>query len=47
VGLNDQRLLLARCEYRFRPADVDWRISLKKVVLLNADQPIYNLTFII
>jgi 3-phenylpropionate/cinnamic acid dioxygenase small subunit len=47
VGLNDQRLLLARCEYRFRPADGEWRISLKKVVLLNADQPIYNLTFII
>jgi len=47
VGLNDQRFFLARCEYRFRRVEEDWRISLKKVVLLNADQPIYNLTFIV
>jgi 3-phenylpropionate/cinnamic acid dioxygenase small subunit len=47
AGLNDQRVLLARCEYEFRSVDGEWRISLKKVVLLNADQPIYNLTFII
>lgn len=47
VGLNDQRTFFARCEYRFREVDGDWRVSLKKVVLLNADQPIYNLTFIV
>lgn len=47
VGLNDQRQLFARCEYRFRYVDGEWRIALKKVVLLNADQPIYNLTFIV
>ena len=47
VGLNDQRTLFARCEYRLRRVDGDWRISLKKVVLLNADQPIYNLTFLV
>ena len=47
VGLNDQRFFLARCEYRLRPVDGQWRIALKKVVLLNADQPIYNLTFIV
>lgn len=47
VGLNDQRVFLARCSYRFRRVDGEWRISLKKVSLLNADQPIYNLTFII
>jgi 3-phenylpropionate/cinnamic acid dioxygenase small subunit len=47
VGLNDQRFFLARCEYRFRRVDGEWRISLKKVALLNADQPIYNLTFIV
>lgn len=47
VGLNDQRQFFARCEYRFRHVDGRWRIALKKVVLLNADQPIYNLTFIV
>jgi 3-phenylpropionate/cinnamic acid dioxygenase small subunit len=47
VGLNDQRILMARCEYRFRSVEGQWRISLKKVVLLNGDQPIYNLTFLV
>jgi 3-phenylpropionate/cinnamic acid dioxygenase small subunit len=49
VGLNDQRYFAGRCEYRLREDEAagDWRISLKKVVLLNADQPIYNLTFIV
>ena len=47
VGLNDQRLFLGRCEYLLRRVDEEWRIARKKVVLLNADQPIYNLTFII
>jgi benzoate/toluate 1,2-dioxygenase beta subunit len=47
VGLNDQRLFVARCEYRLRSVEGAWRIILKKVVLLNADQPLYNLTFIV
>jgi 3-phenylpropionate/cinnamic acid dioxygenase small subunit len=47
AGLNDQRFFLARCEYHLRRVDGEWRISLKKVGLLNADQPIYNLTFIV
>jgi 3-phenylpropionate/cinnamic acid dioxygenase small subunit len=47
VGLNDQRLFLGRCEYRLRRVEAEWRIAFKKVLLLNADQPIYNLTFII
>lgn len=47
VGLNDQRFFLARCEYRLRSTPEGWRISLKKVVLLNSDQPIYNLTFVV
>ena len=47
AGLNEQRFLLGRCEYRLRRVDGEWRISLKKVALLNADQPIYNLTFIV
>lgn len=47
VGLNTQRQLAARCTYRLRHVDGDWRIALKKVVLINADQPIFNLTFVV
>lgn len=46
VGLNTPRWLAARCEYRLREVDGDWRIAYKKVVLLDADQPQYNLSFI-
>jgi 3-phenylpropionate/cinnamic acid dioxygenase small subunit len=47
VGLNGTRVLLARCEYRVRDTADGWRISMKKMLLLNADQPIYNLTFLL
>ncbi len=49
IGLNEQRFFAARCEYRLRPAapEAGWRILLKKVTLLNADQPLYNLTFVV
>ncbi len=47
VGLNDQRFFMARCEYRLREVEGEWLIARKKVVLLNADQPIYNLTFVV
>jgi 3-phenylpropionate/cinnamic acid dioxygenase small subunit len=47
VGLNEPRLLAARCEYRLRQVDGTWRISLKKMLLLNSDQPLYNLTFML
>jgi 3-phenylpropionate/cinnamic acid dioxygenase small subunit len=47
VGLNQSRLLAARCEYRFRQGSDGWRISLKKMLLLNSDQPLYNLTFVL
>ena len=46
VGLNEQRLLAARVEYRLFRIDDDWRIRRKKVNLLNRDLPIFNLTFI-
>jgi 3-phenylpropionate/cinnamic acid dioxygenase small subunit len=46
AGLNNPRWLAARCEYRLRRVDGSWRIALKKVVLLDADQPQYNLSFI-
>jgi 3-phenylpropionate/cinnamic acid dioxygenase small subunit len=47
VGLNGTRVLLARCDYRLRAMEEGWRISMKKLLLLNADQPIYNLTFLL
>ena len=47
VGLNGTRVLLARCEYRLRHDGDGWRISLKKMLLVNADQPIHNLTFLL
>jgi 3-phenylpropionate/cinnamic acid dioxygenase small subunit len=47
VGLNRTRVFAARCEYRLRPGPSGWRIALKKVLLLDADQPLYNLTFVL
>jgi benzoate/toluate 1,2-dioxygenase beta subunit len=46
VGLAQQRLIGARCEYQLRVED-QWKILLKKVVLLDRDVPMLNLTFII
>jgi 3-phenylpropionate/cinnamic acid dioxygenase small subunit len=45
-GLGSQRQLYARCEYRLRH-DEKWLIVLKKIVLINRDLPICNLTFIV
>ncbi len=47
VGLNETRLLAARCEHRLRHTPEGWKISLKKLLLLNSDQPLYNLTFVL
>ncbi|MEN3356636.1 MAG: hypothetical protein V7637_618 [Mycobacteriales bacterium] len=47
VGLNVTRWFGARCEFRLRPGRDGWRISLKKTVLIDSDQPLYNLTFLI
>lgn len=47
VGLSSPRLFAAHCEYRFRSEADGWKISVKKVRLLDCDQPIYNLTFIV
>lgn len=46
AGLNAPRWFAARCEYRLRRDGVDWKIAMKKVVFLNADEPHYNLSFI-
>lgn len=47
VGLNEQRTFAARCTYRLRHVDGEWCIARKKVLLINADQPLLNLTFIV
>jgi 3-phenylpropionate/cinnamic acid dioxygenase small subunit len=46
VGLGQSRLIGARCEYRLRRDD-EWRILLKKVVLIDRDAPMSSLSFII
>jgi benzoate/toluate 1,2-dioxygenase beta subunit len=46
VGLAQQRLIGGRCEHRLRYED-GWKIVLKKVLLLDRDVPMLNLTFII
>jgi ethylbenzene dioxygenase subunit beta len=46
IGLGEQRAFAARCEYRLRYTDA-WRIVLKKVLLINRDLPLYNLSFIL
>lgn len=47
VGLNDQRTFAGRAEYRLRRVNGEWKFSMKKLMLINSDQPIFNLTFII
>ena len=46
-GLGNQRALAGRCFYRLVPQDGGWRIALKKVLLIDRDMPLYNLTFIL
>jgi 3-phenylpropionate/cinnamic acid dioxygenase small subunit len=46
VGLGRQRSLAAQCEYQLR-YDGRWLIARKKVLLLDRDLPLYNLTFIL
>jgi 3-phenylpropionate/cinnamic acid dioxygenase small subunit len=45
VGLASPRLFAGRCHYVFRD-EGEWRITLKKVLLLDRDLPQYNLTFL-
>jgi 3-phenylpropionate/cinnamic acid dioxygenase small subunit len=47
AGMNLVRLFPAHCEYRLRRTGKGgWKIAQKKVVLLDSDQPHYNLSFI-
>jgi len=45
VGLAVQRVFAANAEYHLVDGP-QWRIRLKKVWLLNRDEPLYNLTFL-
>ncbi len=48
--LGETRAVATRCQHRLRLAetgDGTWRIASKQVRLLNLDQPLYNLTFLI
>ncbi len=42
-----ERVFAGRCEYRMRREDDRWKIAAKKVVLVNNDEVIDNLTFIL
>jgi 3-phenylpropionate/cinnamic acid dioxygenase small subunit len=46
LGLGEQRLFSGHCEYRLRQGD-GLAIALKKLVLINRDTPIVNLSFIL
>ena len=48
--LGRSRAFAARCLYILRPSPEggpSWRIALKRVALLEADQPLFNLTFLL
>jgi 3-phenylpropionate/cinnamic acid dioxygenase small subunit len=45
-GLGEYRSFAGRCEYRLR-RDGEWRIALRKVLLIDRDLPIYNLSFVL
>jgi benzoate/toluate 1,2-dioxygenase beta subunit len=47
VGLGRLRAIVGRCEYRLRSEPERWAIALKKVVLIDRDLPLHNLTFIL
>ena len=46
-GLGNQRALAGRCLYRLVSQEGSWRIALKKVLLIDRDMPLYNLTFVL
>jgi 3-phenylpropionate/cinnamic acid dioxygenase small subunit len=47
VGLGRPRAVVGRCEYRMRHEQERWAIGLKKVLLIDRDLPLHNLTFIL
>ncbi|MPZ14905.1 MAG: hypothetical protein GEU73_10875 [Chloroflexi bacterium] len=47
IGLNSPRLLAGHCHYHLRREHGRWAIAMKKVLLIDRDLPLYNITFII
>ncbi len=49
LGLGEQRIYSGHATYRLRPAAtaVGFAIALRKIVLINRDQPVMNLSFIL
>jgi benzoate/toluate 1,2-dioxygenase beta subunit len=48
LGLGDRRWLAGTCEYRLRYEDgIGWAIALKKIILIDRDLPVRNLSFIL
>jgi 3-phenylpropionate/cinnamic acid dioxygenase small subunit len=47
VGVGALRALVGHCEYRLRWEQERWAIVLKKVVLIDRDLPLHNLTFLL
>ncbi|MEX0729799.1 MAG: aromatic-ring-hydroxylating dioxygenase subunit beta [Aquisalimonadaceae bacterium] len=45
--LSEQRTFAGRCEHTLRHEVGAWKIARKKIWLLNRDQPLRNLTFLI
>lgn len=46
-GISPQRMLAGQCEYRLRYQEGRWAIVMKRVLLIDRDLPLYNLTFLI
>ena len=46
-GLAEPRILASRCIYRLRYENDIWRITLKRVTLINQDLPLQNITFLL
>lgn len=47
VGLGEPRWFAASCQYDLKRVTESWRISLKKVWILQREAALYNLTFIL
>ena len=46
-GLAQTRAFVARCQYRLRRENGGWRIALKKILLIDRDLPLQNVSFIL
>ncbi len=47
AGLGRQRSIAMRCRYDLRRASDDWKIAEKRILLLDRNVPLYNLTFLL